>query len=213
MNTGTAWFDDLVLLAGPKGPEARTDNILPGGDFEMPLEGMTVAVDFSEFDRGGRRVLDELADRPVGVLHAPVRRGGRDDLDADGGSVPGPLGAPEGRDNILTRAGAHEARQQGRAEGAFQGNGRGRGHDCEGFTRNPGSEVCEGLGRSRVRYRWYDVPVATRSLRSTARARSGHPPGMAACDPPRTIQGRGFPGATAAFRLLPTGPAAPQSLC
>ena len=57
---GTAWFDDLVLQAAAKGPEARTENILPGGDFEMPLEGMTVAVDFSEFDRGARRVLDEL---------------------------------------------------------------------------------------------------------------------------------------------------------
>ena len=57
---GTAWFDDIVLRAAPKGPEARIDNILPGGDFEMPLEGMRVTVDFSEFDRGGRRVLDEL---------------------------------------------------------------------------------------------------------------------------------------------------------
>jgi len=57
---GTAWFDDIVLRAAPKGPEARIDSILPGGDFEMALEGMTVAVDFSEFDRGARRVLDEL---------------------------------------------------------------------------------------------------------------------------------------------------------
>jgi len=58
--TGTAWFDDLVLQAAPKGPEARVDNLLPGGDFEMPLEGMKVAVDFTDFDRGARRVLDEL---------------------------------------------------------------------------------------------------------------------------------------------------------
>jgi hypothetical protein len=58
--TGTAWFDDLVLRAAPKGPEARIDSILPGGDFEMPLDGMNVSVDFSEFDRGARRVLDEL---------------------------------------------------------------------------------------------------------------------------------------------------------
>ncbi len=57
---GTAWFDDIVLQAAPKGPEARTESLLPGGDFEMPLEGMKVAVDFSEFDRGARRVLDEL---------------------------------------------------------------------------------------------------------------------------------------------------------
>ena len=57
---GTAWFDDIVLTAAPKGPQARIDSLLPGGDFEMPVEGMKVAVDFTEFDRGGRRVLDEL---------------------------------------------------------------------------------------------------------------------------------------------------------
>lgn len=58
--TGTAWFDDVALQAPPKGPEARLDNLLPGGDFEMPLESMKVTVDFGEFDRGGRRTLDEL---------------------------------------------------------------------------------------------------------------------------------------------------------
>jgi len=57
---GTAWFDDIVLRAAPKGPEARIDSLLPGGDFEMPLENMKISVDFSEFDRGARRVLDEL---------------------------------------------------------------------------------------------------------------------------------------------------------
>jgi hypothetical protein len=57
---GTAWFDDLVLRAAPKGPEARIDSLLAGGDFEMPLEGMKALVDFSEFDRGARRALDEL---------------------------------------------------------------------------------------------------------------------------------------------------------
>jgi hypothetical protein len=58
--TGTAWFDDISLRAAPKGPEPGIDNLLPGGDFEMPLDGMKIAVDFAEFDRGGRRVLDEL---------------------------------------------------------------------------------------------------------------------------------------------------------
>jgi hypothetical protein len=57
---GTAWFDDIVLTAAPKGPEARIDSLLEGGDFEMPLDGMKVSVDFREFDRGGRRVLDDL---------------------------------------------------------------------------------------------------------------------------------------------------------
>ncbi|MBP1660882.1 MAG: hypothetical protein H6P95_2074 [Candidatus Aminicenantes bacterium] len=59
-SVGTAWFDDIVLQAAPKGPEARIDSLLRGGDFEMPLEGMTITVDFSEFDRGARRILDEL---------------------------------------------------------------------------------------------------------------------------------------------------------
>jgi len=58
--TGTAWFDDIALEAAPRGPEARLDNLLPGGDFEMPVDGMKVAVDFSEFDRGARRYLDEF---------------------------------------------------------------------------------------------------------------------------------------------------------
>jgi len=58
--TGTAWFDDLVLEAAPKGPQPRVDSLLPGGDFEMPLENMKVSVDFTDFDRGARRVLDEL---------------------------------------------------------------------------------------------------------------------------------------------------------
>jgi Glycoside hydrolase 123, catalytic domain/Glycoside hydrolase 123 N-terminal domain len=57
---GTAWFDDIILRAAPKGPEARIDSLLPGGDFEMPLEKMSVSVDFTEFDRGARRFLDEL---------------------------------------------------------------------------------------------------------------------------------------------------------
>jgi hypothetical protein len=57
---GTAWFDDIALQAAPTGPGAQGESLLPGGDFEMPLDGMTVAVDFSEFDRGARRVLDEL---------------------------------------------------------------------------------------------------------------------------------------------------------
>jgi hypothetical protein len=57
---GTAWFDDIVLQAAPKGPEARIDSLLAGGDFEMPLDKMKVAIDFTDFDRGARRYLDEL---------------------------------------------------------------------------------------------------------------------------------------------------------
>jgi hypothetical protein len=57
---GTAWFDDIVLQAAPKGPEARIDSLLPGGDFEMPVERMKVSIDFTDFDRGARRYLDEF---------------------------------------------------------------------------------------------------------------------------------------------------------
>ncbi len=56
---GTTWFDDIALLAPATG-SAAPENLLPGGDFETPLGSMTVSVDFTEFDRGGRRVLDEL---------------------------------------------------------------------------------------------------------------------------------------------------------
>lgn len=56
---GTAWFDD-VSLSAPGARGARAPNLLAGGDFEMPLESMKVTVDFSEFDRSGRRTLDEL---------------------------------------------------------------------------------------------------------------------------------------------------------
>jgi hypothetical protein len=57
---GTAWFDDLIFRAAPKGPEAVLYNILPGGDFEMPVEKMTVEADFTAFDRAARRYLDEF---------------------------------------------------------------------------------------------------------------------------------------------------------
>ena len=53
--TGTAWFDDVSLAATAGGP-----NLVPGGDFEMPVEAMSVETDFREFDRGARLVLDEL---------------------------------------------------------------------------------------------------------------------------------------------------------
>ncbi|MGZ7046637.1 MAG: hypothetical protein ACXVJK_09945, partial [Candidatus Aminicenantales bacterium] len=58
--TGTAWFDDIALEAAPRGPDARLDNLLAGGDFEMPVDGMKISVDFSDFDRGARLYLDEF---------------------------------------------------------------------------------------------------------------------------------------------------------
>ena len=62
---GTACFDDIVL--------ARTDaprlNLLEGGDFEMPVEGMAATPDFREFDRAARRYLDEFG---FNSFHLPV---------------------------------------------------------------------------------------------------------------------------------------------
>jgi len=56
--TGTAFFDDFALVAVRPGSEPKA--LLPGGDFEMSAEEMSVDVDFKEFDRGAKRYLDEL---------------------------------------------------------------------------------------------------------------------------------------------------------
>ncbi|OGD22307.1 MAG: hypothetical protein A2W03_09470 [Candidatus Aminicenantes bacterium RBG_16_63_16] len=53
--TGTAFFDDVSF-----GPAAGGGNLLSGGDMEMDPAGMSVEVDWTEFDRGARRYLDEL---------------------------------------------------------------------------------------------------------------------------------------------------------
>ncbi len=53
--TGTAFFDDVRF--GPAGDGA---NLLRGGDIEMDPSGMSVEVDWTDFDRGARRCLDEL---------------------------------------------------------------------------------------------------------------------------------------------------------
>ena len=56
--TGTAYFDDFSLAA--VSPASEPKNLLKNGDFEKGVEEMAVDVDFSEFDRGARRYLDEL---------------------------------------------------------------------------------------------------------------------------------------------------------
>ena len=53
---GTAWFDDIVLTR----VDSPAGNLLPDGDFEMPVGTMSVAADFREFDRGARRYLDDF---------------------------------------------------------------------------------------------------------------------------------------------------------
>lgn len=54
-STGTTYFDDIVF-----GPAAEPTNLLQGGDMEMDAARMSVEVDWSVFDRGARRCLDEL---------------------------------------------------------------------------------------------------------------------------------------------------------
>ncbi len=53
--TGKAYFDDIVFHRNGDGA-----NLLRGGDMEFDLEDLEVAVDFSEFDRGACRYLDEF---------------------------------------------------------------------------------------------------------------------------------------------------------
>jgi hypothetical protein len=53
--TGTAYFDDVAF-----GPAAGSVNLLPSGDMEVDASKMSVEVDWTEFDRGARRYLDEF---------------------------------------------------------------------------------------------------------------------------------------------------------
>ncbi len=53
--TGTVWFDDIGLL------NARTGrNELPAGDFEVKLSDIEIALDFTDFNRAGKRCFDEF---------------------------------------------------------------------------------------------------------------------------------------------------------
>jgi hypothetical protein len=62
---GTAWFDDIVLARA----DAPAVNLVAGGDFEMPVEAMSAAADFREFDRAARRYLDGLG---FNSFHLPL---------------------------------------------------------------------------------------------------------------------------------------------
>lgn len=52
---GTAYFDDVVFTQSSK-PE----NLIEYGDFEMPVDNIAVEVNFSQFDIGAKKYLDEL---------------------------------------------------------------------------------------------------------------------------------------------------------
>ncbi len=53
--TGTVWFDDIALAKA-----GSAANLVPAGNFEMPLESIGVRADFTRFDKAARRFLDEL---------------------------------------------------------------------------------------------------------------------------------------------------------
>ncbi len=52
---GTTYFDDVAFS-----PSTIEENLLQGGDFEMDMDSMSANVDFSDFDRGAKRYLDEF---------------------------------------------------------------------------------------------------------------------------------------------------------
>lgn len=53
--TGTVWFDDLELINKRTGK-----NEFPAGDFEVNVEDIDIALDFTEFNKAGKRYFDEF---------------------------------------------------------------------------------------------------------------------------------------------------------
>ena len=53
--TGTTWFDDVRLMG-----EDSKKNLIPQGDFEVSPEDLSLRVDFDDFDKAGKKFLDEM---------------------------------------------------------------------------------------------------------------------------------------------------------
>lgn len=62
--TGTAWFDDVFLHS-----QEDQVNLLEQGDFEVDPEELEINVDFTEFDKAGRKYLDGLG---FNAYHLPL---------------------------------------------------------------------------------------------------------------------------------------------
>ncbi|MEN8248184.1 MAG: glycoside hydrolase domain-containing protein [Bacteroidota bacterium] len=62
--TGTAWFDEIRLVE-----QESKKNLLVQGDFEVNLEELHINIDFKEFDKAGKKYLDELG---FNVFHLPL---------------------------------------------------------------------------------------------------------------------------------------------
>lgn len=54
-NTGTVWIDDIVFTQNE-----RNINLLDQGNFEVKADDIDINLDFSEFDKAGRRYLDKF---------------------------------------------------------------------------------------------------------------------------------------------------------
>ena len=54
-DTGTAWFDNLFFSVS-----GNTGNLIPQGDFEVSVKDLGLQIDFSDFDRAGKRYLDDF---------------------------------------------------------------------------------------------------------------------------------------------------------
>ena len=54
-NTGTVWFDELSLLN-----KSTRKNEFPAGNFEVNLDEIDISLDFTDFNKAGKRYFDEL---------------------------------------------------------------------------------------------------------------------------------------------------------
>ena len=52
---GTIWFDDFQFIDAKTG-----ENLLPHGNFEQDINDLSLAVDYTEFDKAARKYLDEF---------------------------------------------------------------------------------------------------------------------------------------------------------
>jgi len=62
--TGMAWFDDVSFLS-----DRNARNLVAQGDFEVDPEDLDINVDFTEFDKAGRKYLDDLG---FNAYHLPL---------------------------------------------------------------------------------------------------------------------------------------------
>jgi hypothetical protein len=62
--TGTAWFDDVSLVN-----LKNRENLVPQGGFEVDARNLDISVDFTEFDKAGKKFLDEMG---FNAFHLPL---------------------------------------------------------------------------------------------------------------------------------------------